>query len=284
MKRFLYIFVPALVGVILFLVAAAPPAPVYRNAWTTNAGAGPVHGTSDLQVSNANDVIWNFFSGGTSTVARIFDVTAATNLFLVNQFTTNFPGQPVQGPVSLIGNLTTSNVTVNGWQSQNGTGSSNTSSSISTAPTSLFGSTNVIFAPTNASAGYVLTSDAVGNGRWQPLAVGTNNFIATLTTTDNTTNTIYSFIPTNSACVRVFANIVAWNSTSSASYGKLGTFKNVAGTVSIVGGTSTIGSGEDDAAFESLMNVSGTSVRIQVAGDTARTVNWVAYIQLFYAP
>jgi len=103
MKRFLYIFGPVLAVVILLLMAAAPPAPVYRNAWTTNAGAGPVHGTSDLQVTNANDVIWNFFSGSTSTVARIYDVTAATNNNLVNQFTTNFPGQPVYDTVKVQG-------------------------------------------------------------------------------------------------------------------------------------------------------------------------------------
>lgn len=90
----------------MLLLAAAPPAPIYRNAWTTNAAAGPVQGANNLQVSNANDVIWSFFSGSTSTVARITDVTAATNNFKLNQFTTNVVGTPVLGPVAFDGAVT----------------------------------------------------------------------------------------------------------------------------------------------------------------------------------
>lgn len=111
----------------------------------------------------------------------------------------------------------------------------------------------------------------------------TNTIIATLTTTDNTTNNIYTFTPLNNSCTRVMANIVGYNATSSASYGKIATFKNAAGTVTQIGITATIGQAEEDGAYESLINVTGaTTVRIQVAGNTGRTVNWIAYIQLIY--
>lgn len=90
----------AITVVLLLILAAAPPAPIYRNAWTTNASAGPVQGASNLQVTNANDVIWNFFSGGTSTVARIADINAATNALAstnyVNAATNGLPSLFVQ--------------------------------------------------------------------------------------------------------------------------------------------------------------------------------------------
>lgn len=103
MKQKYFFGFGALILVALFLLAAAPPAPIYRNAWTTNAGAGPVHGANNLQVTNDNDLIWSFFSGSTSTVARIADINAATNNLLPNQFTTNFPGQPVYDTVKVQG-------------------------------------------------------------------------------------------------------------------------------------------------------------------------------------
>lgn len=95
------------VFVLLLILAAAPPAPIYRNAWTTNASAGPVQGASNLQVTNANDVIWNFFSGGTSTVARIADVNAATNNASVNAvergwFGTGADGQALFDGISTV--------------------------------------------------------------------------------------------------------------------------------------------------------------------------------------
>lgn len=113
--------------------------------------------------------------------------------------------------------------------------------------------------------------------------VNTNCIRVTLQTTDNTTNTIYSFTPRQDSCVRVVAEIVGFNSTNSASYQKAATFRNNGGTISQVGSTGTFASAEDDAAFESLIDLSGAAVRIRVAGDTGRTVNWTAYIRLYYS-
>lgn len=110
------------------------------------------------------------------------------------------------------------------------------------------------------------------------------DFIAQLTTTDNTTNNIYAFTPVNNSVVRVFVHVVGWNSTSSASYGKVGTFKNVSGTVTQVGAASTVGLAEDDAAFECLLDTASNQVRVRVAGNTGKTVNWTVWGTLYYAP
>jgi hypothetical protein len=110
------------------------------------------------------------------------------------------------------------------------------------------------------------------------------DFIAQLTTTDNTTNTVYSFTPANNSVARVFVNISGWNSTSSASYAKAATFKTVSGTVSLIGTPATIGSAEDDTAFESIVDTVSNTIRVRVAGNTGRTVNWTVYGTTYYAP
>ena len=110
------------------------------------------------------------------------------------------------------------------------------------------------------------------------------DFVAQLTTTDNTTNTIYAFTPANNSVVRVYAQVVGWNSTASAGYGRVGLFKNVSGTVTQIGALAAVGLGEEDAAYEALMETASNQVRIRVAGNTGRTVNWIVYGNIFYAP
>jgi len=110
------------------------------------------------------------------------------------------------------------------------------------------------------------------------------DFLAQLTTTDNTTNNIYAFTPVNNSVVRVYVNVVGWNSTSSASYGKVAAFKNVSGTVTQIGALSTIGSAEDDSVFECLVDTASNQIRVRVAGNTGKTVNWYVFGTLYYAP
>lgn len=110
------------------------------------------------------------------------------------------------------------------------------------------------------------------------------NLVVWLTTTDNTTNTIYSFTPTDNAVVRVWADIVGFNSVSSAGYGKVATFKSTNSVVVQVGITATVGSTEEDSAYEALIDTAANAVRVRVAGNTGKTVNWIAYVKLFYAP
>ena len=79
-------------------------------------------------------------------------------------------------------------------------------------------------------------------------------------------------------------NITGWNSTSSASYGRVATFKMVSGTLSMVGSTSAVGNAEDDSAFECLLDNASNQIRVRVAGNTGKTVNWTAAGNICYAP
>jgi len=110
-------------------------------------------------------------------------------------------------------------------------------------------------------------------------------FFAQLTTTDATVTTIYSFTPRDNSVLRLVVNYGGWNSTSSASYGRIAIFKTVSGTVTQIGTTSsTLGTSEEDAAYDAIIDLSGNTIRIRVAGNTARTVNWAVYGNLYYAP
>jgi hypothetical protein len=135
--------------------------------------------------------------------------------------------------------------------------------------------------------GLVQVLDANGNvigtnsfdGRW----MSTNDIYSALQTTDNTTNNIYTFTPRNNSCVRVSIEAVAWNSTSAASYGRIYTFKNNGGTVTQIGATATLGLVEEDAAYDCISDISANVVRVRVAGNTGKTVNWKVYITLRYS-
>lgn len=112
---------------------------------------------------------------------------------------------------------------------------------------------------------------------------GKTNYVATLTTTDNTTNTIFELTPPSSNCVvRVEARFLGFNSTSSASYGRIITAIVVNGSIAQVTSTATIGQHEDDTVYEGKLVVGPTTINGLVAGNTGRTVNWVAFVDVYY--
>ena len=196
---------------------------------------------------------WNFktaAAGGrdAATVARIADLTNGLVIATQDGFGTNttvYAAVTTNIPLSIVGTATHA---TNHLEIRNGSG--------------------VII-------GYVAT-----NGVYR----SQYDFLAQFTSTDNTTNTVYAFTPGNNSAVRVHAQAVAWNSTGSSSYGRIGTFKNVSGTVTQVGGVAALGVAEDDAAYEALLDTASNQIRVRVAGNTGRTVNWTIYGTIFYAP
>lgn len=71
--------------VVLFLLsasAAAQPAPLLRNAFTTNSAGNPVLGQDNLSLTNVGSgTNWQFFNVGPRTVARLSDVTNIASAF-----------------------------------------------------------------------------------------------------------------------------------------------------------------------------------------------------------
>jgi len=113
--------------------------------------------------------------------------------------------------------------------------------------------------------------------------LGRYDFVATLQTTDNTTNVAYSFTPVDNSSVRVIIDAMAYNSTSSSSHGRIAAFKTVSGSVSQISITAAVGTFEDDSAYECLIDTSSNTIRVRVAGNTAKTVNWTVYGHVLYS-
>lgn len=143
-------------ALVLFMVlGAAAPAPIQRNQWTTNFPGQSIKGAT--------------LFAATMTVGQVsISADLANPQIGFNAGTVGDLGWDTGGVF-----LKAGNTTITGWYTQTGTGHTNISSSIDRAPVTLLGSTNALFFPTNAAAGNVMTSDAVGNGRWvAPVAGG----------------------------------------------------------------------------------------------------------------
>jgi len=233
-----------------------------------------------------------------------------------NNFTTNVPGTAVVGPWSYSNantiTLTTNFITFdeNGINEFRGGGAmwtlvawssgNNTTFNWNGGQSALFTNGSGLFAvqdktvnalrvagATGQAVQYASILDGAGNEigyfRTNCFWATTNDFFTVLVTTDNTTNNIFTLTMRDNSAVRVIVDVIGYNSTSSASYGKVATFKSVGGSVTQVGNTATVGAAEDDAAYECLVDVSTDIIRVRVAGNTAKTVDWKCYVKTIYS-
>lgn len=245
------------VAVLLLLLGAAAPAPIQRNLFTTNVAGKPLIGS--IIFSNGNHT----FKGGILAVGD--GVLNQTQLrFDVGSYVSDYTGSET-------------------WNFKTAAAGGADAATVARIA-DVNAATN---APVIKLPNQIQTIDPVGNvigtngfdGRW----MSTNDIYATIQTTDATTVTAFSFVPRNNSVVRVHIEAVAWNSTSAATYGRLACFKNNGGTVTQVGATASLLVVEEDAAYDCLPDISGTSVRVRVTGNTGRTVNWKIYVTLRYS-
>jgi hypothetical protein len=114
---------------------------------------------------------------------------------------------------------------------------------------------------------------------------------ATVTTTNATVTTIASVpIPVNRSVV-VDITVVgrrtggsAGTTGDSAGYRRVGTYKNIAGTVTIVGALASPLTAEDQAGWNCTIATATASVDITVAGAANNDVTWTATIVVTMAP
>lgn len=250
----------------------------------------------------ACEISGNYTEGGSAQAIVLWDVGSSgvvTNCLIARNKSRRTTGQGIamSGRDSKIVNNDTSTTVGPGvylWDNSGGGGRRNTIADNDMAGCSAgvsmdAGCSNTVVI-NNRISGYsaqpILDAALPGHNlealNWTPNGVfsGTNNVIVTrdfavsFQTTDNTTNTAYSFTMRDNTSCRVVVDIVGYNSTSSAGYTKTGTFKSVSGTVTLVGGTTSSGTAEDDAAYESILDTSANVIRVRVAGNTGKTVNW----------
>lgn len=118
-----------------------------------------------------------------------------------------------------------------------------------------------------------------------PTSTDTLNTTAMVTTVSNVTSTIYTVpLPTTGQQVQVVVDYLAWQTGGSScsagfSFGttKIGSFKNLSGTVTQLGITTTLAN-YDEAILgcvnpSQTFNISGTNIQIQVTGSTNQNFN-----------
>lgn len=251
----------ALSWLMLMLMGAAAPAPIQRNNFSTNVSGQPVIG--DFTYSNG-------------VPAGVY-----TNHVV-------FSGQGVQGfaPSRTLWKL-------NGWVNNSGVSIQLAElSSLNTNGSAQFVGVDAATVPiksqgaTGQGVDYLQVLDGPGNtigyfrtnAMWQT----TNDFYALAATADATVTTIQTITMRDNTAVQVSARVSAFNATTSASYWRVATFRSVAGTVTQVGATTAVSTGEDNAAMDCTIDTSANVIRIRITGVAATAINWKSYVRCFY--
>lgn len=112
-----------------------------------------------------------------------------------------------------------------------------------------------------------------------------SNNLQTVDATPATLNFIGLAVPANETIV-VEAYVAALRSDAvqGAGYFLQGVYRNQAGTLHLIGAVVQTVIGEDNAAWDATLVISGLGVRVQVTGVAATTINWVAQIRWLLAP
>jgi len=95
-------------------------------------------------------------------------------------------------------------------------------------------------------------------------------------TTDATVTTLDSFTLASNTAVLWTSMVTAIRSDNAAAAGYQisGVFRNTSGTVSQIGSIQFTSIGADDATWTATMNFTGTTIRLQVTGKAATTIQW----------
>lgn len=129
--------------------------------------------------------------------------------------------------------------------------------------------------PTLGSAVLIVKSTATND---DPTVTTYQNRV---TTSNATITTLHTFAVPSSTTVTLIAYIVArrtggasGTAEDGASYIIAATFKNVAGTATIIGSTSILHSSESQAGFDAVFTASSGNVLVQVTGATSNDITW----------
>lgn len=124
--------------------------------------------------------------------------------------------------------------------------------------------------------------------RQYSFAVGTNSYFyfdsRKVTTNDATTTTVYTVPIPNNCGVTIYMDIIGKKSddTQIGCYGKVVSYRNTGGAVTIVGAVNNPYTSEDDAAWNTTAStVSGTNVLLRVVGVAATTIDWVCWVRVY---
>lgn len=103
-------------------------------------------------------------------------------------------------------------------------------------------------------------------------------------TTDATVTAAATITTGSDRVYQVVLKVVACTeptvTTQQASYVRIGLFKNVAGTLTLVGAVTSVSTIETDATWDCTLAASGTSIVANVTGAAATTIVWHAQVEV----
>lgn len=106
-------------------------------------------------------------------------------------------------------------------------------------------------------------------------------FQASVSTTDATVTTIYTFVPTSGKMTRVVADVIGNATGANFSITRIAAFKSVGGVVTQIGAVASIGGTTESGAPAATIDTDGTNVRVRVTGIAATNYSWNAHINIF---
>lgn len=112
----------------------------------------------------------------------------------------------------------------------------------------------------------------------------TSRFGTWVKTTDATVTVVSTVQTVSDRVYQVLLRVVACTeptvTTQQASYVRVGLFKNVAGTLALVGSVTSVSTIETDAAWDCTLAASGTNIVANITGAAATTVVWHAQVEI----
>jgi hypothetical protein len=117
--------------------------------------------------------------------------------------------------------------------------------------------------------------NVIRDGLWTKTTDATVTAAATIATTSNKIYLVKAFVVATSAPTLT---------TNQAAYGLVGLFKNIDGTLALVGSVGTLFTAiETDAAWDCTLAASGTSINVNVTGVAATGIVWHVKVDLSVA-
>jgi len=140
---------------------------------------------------------------------------------------------------------------------------------------------------TSLGARLDVTESTLGNAVYRLQSTATNDdpnilkYQNRVATTNNTVTTLHTVATTSNNSYIIEAKVLArrtggssGTASDTAGYKIIGVFKNNAGTLTQVGTTTVEHSSEDQAGWDCVFTISGTSVLVRVTGATNNNVTW----------
>jgi len=126
-------------------------------------------------------------------------------------------------------------------------------------------------AATAAAAG---SMSAAAFSKVESLASAAFGGVASTTNATVTTCGFYQMADNQTAVVTVTVAAHRDNHTQGAGYVMVGAFRRSGGTVTQIGVTTVLSAREDNVAWDAILNISGTTVRVRVTGAAAVNIAW----------